>query len=175
MRRVRYQVAASLDGYIAGPGGEIDWIVSDPDIDFEALYRQFDMVVMGRKTYEEFLKAGNQGLPGMQVVVCSRTINQDDHPEITVVRDHVEESIRSYREKPGKDIWLFGGGLLFHALAAAGVIDTVEIAIMPVLLGEGIPLLPPPSQRLKLTLTGHKIYKSGIVLLEYDVEKSPGV
>ncbi len=68
------------------------------------------------------------------------------------------------------DIWLFGGGLLFRNLLDAALVDTVEVAIVPVLLGNGIPLLPPPARRATLSLTGHRVYKSGIVSLAYDVK-----
>jgi len=68
MRRVRYQVACSLDGYIAGPGGESDWIVMDPEIDFEALYREFDTLVMERRTFEALAKQGGSW-SGMQTGV----------------------------------------------------------------------------------------------------------
>ena len=72
MRRLRYQVAASLDGYIAGPNGEFDWIVMDPDIDFTALFAQFDTAVMGRKTFLAALREGGDGaMPGLDVVVFS--------------------------------------------------------------------------------------------------------
>ena len=72
--------------------------------------------------------------------------------------------------EPGKDIWLFGGGSLFRSLLAARLVDTVEVAVIPVLLGGGIPLLPPPTQQAKLRLVGNKVYKTGIVSLEYAVE-----
>ena len=74
------------------------------------------------------------------------------------------------RTEPGKDIWLFGGGSLFRSLLDAGLVDTVEVAIMPVMLGEGIALLPSPARQTKLKLTGHKVYKTGIVSLEYAVQ-----
>ena len=70
----------------------------------------------------------------------------------------------------GKDVWLFGGGSLFRSFLDAGLVDTVEVAIMPVLLGGGIPLLPPPAEQTKLKLTGHKVYKTGIVSLEYTIQ-----
>ena len=167
MRRIRYQVAASLDGYIAGPKGEADWIIMDPDIDFGALFAQFDTFLIGRRTFEGMARAGRGGMPGTKVFVFSRTLQQRDYPDVTIVAEKPEEVVASLRAQPGKDIWLFGGGLLFRSLLAAGLVDTVEVAVIPVLLGGGIPLLPPPAKLTPLKLTGHKVYKTGIVLLEY--------
>lgn len=93
---------------------------------------------------------------------------------ISVVNTDPAESVRSLKAKPGKDIWLFGGGELFRTLLEAGLVDTVEPAVVPVLLGAGIPMLPSPTSRTKLSLSGHRLYpKSGIVLLEYAVDRSP--
>src|SRR5436309_1159328 len=172
MRRVRYQVATSLDGYIAGPKGEADWIIMDPDIDFAALFAQFDAALIGRRTFEGMARGKKKpgALPGMKTFVISRTLRQRDYPQVTIVGDNVEETVAGLRKESGKDIWLFGGGVLFRSLLDAGLVDTVEVAVMPVLLGGGIPLLPAPAKQAKLKLTGHKIYKTGIVLLEYAVK-----
>ena len=173
MRRLRYQVATSLDGYIAGPGGEFDWLVMDPDIDFNALYAQFDTAVMGRKTFQLGVEQGVTGeMPGIDVFVFSRTLQQAACPKVSVVASDPVEHVRALKQRPGpgKDIWLFGGGELFRTLFDAGLVDTVEPAVMPVLLGAGIPMLPPPFTPTRLTLTGHRLYpKSGIMLLEYAV------
>lgn len=170
MRRIRYQVAASLDGYIAGPNGEADWIVADPEIDFAELFAQFDTFLMGRRTFEVMAGAGQGAMPGVKTFVFSRTLRQEDYPGVTVVAEGVEETVTALRAEAGKDIWLFGGGALFRSLLEAGLVDTVEVAIIPVLLGGGIPLLPSPAGQTKLKLTGQKLYsKSGIVLLEYSV------
>src|SRR5262245_35113520 len=115
MRRIRYGVAMSLDGYIAGPKGEADWIIMDPEIDFSALCDQFDTVLIGRRTWE-FMTRGKKkssGYPGMKTFVFSRTLRQRDYPKVTIVADNAEETVTALREAPGKDIWLFGGGLLF--------------------------------------------------------------
>jgi len=161
----------SLDGYIAGPKGEYDWIVNDPDIDFGAMFARFDTFLMGRRTFELTLKAGAPKHPGMTTVVFSRTLRQKDHPDVTIVGDDWKGTITALRERPGKDIWLFGGGSLFGSLVKDGLVDTVEVAIVPVLLGGGIPLLPPPAKRVKLNLIGQKTYqKTGIVSLEYAVK-----
>lgn len=171
MRRIRYQVAASLDGYIAGPNGEADWIIMDPDIDFAALFNQFDTFLMGRGTFDYMVRQqGSAATPGMKTLVFSRTLKQRDHPDVTIVADNAKETLAALREESGKDIWLFGGGSLFRSLLEMEVVDTVEVAIIPVLLGGGIPLLPPNARQTKLKLTGHRVYKTGIVLLEYTID-----
>jgi dihydrofolate reductase len=167
MRRIRYQVACSLDGYIAGPNGEHDWIVMDPDIDFQALFDQFDTLLMGRRTFES---AGGQTSPGMNTLVFSRSLRQEDHPGVTIVSGQVRKELDALRARPGKDIWLYGGGELFRSLLEIDCVDTVEPAIVPVLLGGGRPFLPTPAVRRRLSLTGQQRYeRSGIVVLKYDV------
>lgn len=169
MRRVRYSVAASLDGYIAGPNGEADWIVMDPTIDFGAIFKQFDTFLIGRRTFEPMARAKHGSTPGMKTFVFSRTLRQEDHPKVTVVADNAAETVSALKQGAGKDIWLFGGGSLFRSLLAEGLVDTVEVAVMPVLLGGGIPLIAPTDLQTKLRLTSHKIYPSGIVGLDYAV------
>ena len=167
MRRIRYQVACSLDGYIAGPNDEYDWIVADPDIDFDALYAEFDTFLMGRRTFEV---AGGSVPSGHSVIVYSRTLRQEDHPGVAIQRAPDKAMLDALRAQPGKDIWLFGGGELFRTLLELDCVDTVEPAIVPVLVGGGRPLLPSPAVRRRLSLTGKRVYeKSGIVLLQYDV------
>lgn len=173
MRRLRYGVAMSLDGYIAGPNGEADWILADPEIDFEAIFSQYDTLLMGRGTYgtgEGF--GGEHSFGHIKTVVVSRTLKPEDHRHLTIISDDVKRRVLEMKAQPGKDIWLFGGGQLFRSLLEEGVVDTVEVAIIPVLLGGGLPLLPGPADRVSLTLTSHRVYtKTGTVSLAYDVRR----
>jgi dihydrofolate reductase len=160
----------SLDGYIAGPQGEFDWIIGDPEIDFGAVFAQFDTLLVGRATFELMVKHGRAVTPGMRTIVFSRTLRQSDFPDVTIVAGKEKETVAALRAQPGKDVWLFGGGALFRSFLDMELVDTVEVAVMPVLLGGGIPLLPAPAKRAKLKLMGHKVYGSGIVSLEYSKE-----
>ena len=168
MRRVRYQVACSLDGFIAGPRDEFDWIVPESTFDFDALYAQFDILLMGRRTYD-VVRDIPDVFRGKRVIVASRSLGPDSLPGVEVVGDGLLDRIQELRAEPGADIWLFGGGALFAHLLERNAVDTVEPAIIPILLGDGIPLLPSPSVRRSLTLQRTQVYPSGIVLLEYAV------
>jgi dihydrofolate reductase len=171
-KRLRYQVAVSLDGFIAGPDGEYDWIVSDPTIDFSALFKEFDTAVMGRKTYEVMTaQGGNGAMPGLDVVVFSRTLPPSRSKGVRIVAEDPRTVVRELKSKSGRDIWLFGGGELFRYLLDDGLVDTVEVAVMPVLIGAGIPLLP-AGRHTKLVLSDLKRLSSGIVVLAYSVKGS---
>lgn len=171
MRKVVYGGAMSLDGFIAGPNGEYDWIVMDPDIDFAALMRRFDTFLIGRKTFDAMRRMGGAAppAPGIRNYVCSRTLRPEDCAEATLCADAAPLAAE-LRAQKGKDIALFGGGELFRSLLAAGQVDEVSVSVIPVLLGAGIPFLPPPADRATLRLRQHRIYeKSGTVGLEYEI------
>ena len=110
MRRVRYAVAMSLDGYIAGPQGEADWIEMDPSVDvaafFKEFYAQFDVAIMGRRTYEVVGGA----IEGMATYVFSRTLPPGPRNGVTVLGEDGTTRLAEMRAESGKDIWLFGGG-----------------------------------------------------------------
>jgi dihydrofolate reductase len=168
--QLRYAVASSLDGYIAGPRGEFDWIPIDPDIDFPAMYAAVSGLVMGRVSYEVFLATGGAPGPTLPTVVCSRTLAEGVRDGVTFVHDAATHIRRIKAADADKPLWLWGGGTLFRELAQAGLVDGVDVAILPVLLGGGIPLLPSPGPRLGLQLRTQRLYpKTGTVFLEYDV------
>ncbi len=163
-------MASSLDGFIAGPNGEFDWITTDPEIDFAAMYASFGGLVMGRRSYDVFLSTGGQVGPVLPTYVYSRTLPDGARNGVTFVRDAVAH-VRSLKETPGdKPFWLWGGGELFRELAVAGLVDGVDVAIIPILLGGGLPLLATPGPTLRLGLRAHRVYSAtGIIMLEYDI------
>ena len=173
MRRIRYSCAMSLDGYIAGTNDEFDWIVIDPDIDFKELFEQFDTFLLGRLTFDVTAGQDSPIPPGSRTFVFSRTLRQSDYKNVTVIGENWKETVKSLREESGKDIWLFGGGALFSSLCEEGLVDTLEVAIVPVLLGGGVPLVAGLSRRIELTLTEQRTYeKTGTVSLVYEVKRS---
>lgn len=171
MRRVRYSVAATLDGFIADPDGGYAWIVMDESIDFAALFAEFDTFVMGRKTWDVTAQTDfAQMFGGKEVIVFSKTLATPRRDGVQIVNTSPVETVRELKQKPGKDIWLFGGGSMFRSLADAGLVDTVEVAIMPVLLSKGVPLISPgaPIAGMKLDKC-ERLPKSGIVMLSYTI------
>jgi dihydrofolate reductase len=130
MRKIRYGVAASLDGYIAGPNGESDWITVDPEVDFAAIWAQFDTGLMGRRTYEAAVqRLGEAAFSGITTIVFSRTLKPDEHPTVKVFSEVNPEWVRSLKNQEGKDIWLFGGSALFRSFLELGHVDSFDTFI----------------------------------------------
>jgi dihydrofolate reductase len=170
MRRLRYSVAQSLDGYIADNEGGYDWIPADDAIDFASYLEKIDTLLMGRGTWEIMqTPEGRSILDGMTTYVVSTTLDASTYPEVTLISSDVEATVAALKAEEGKDIWLFGGGVLFKSLLDAGLVDRVEVAVIPTLLGSGIPLLPGSAAPTKMELHSEETFASGIVLLKYDV------
>jgi dihydrofolate reductase len=176
MRPVRYNVASSLDGFIADPDGGFDWIPQDPAVDFAAIFARVDTVLLGRRSYELVQRMGDMPWKsGTRVYVFSRTLRQADHPDVTVVADDAASVVGGLRQESGDgDIWLYGGGELFESLLEAGQVDRVEVTVVPVVLGEGVPLVAAGASRTALKLIDTHRYPSGMVTLSYSVHR-PGV
>lgn len=165
-RKCKLFIACSLDGYIAGPNEEIDWLFHDADYGFMAFMASIDTVVMGRKTYDLSLSFSKPPYPGKECWVFSRR-NKGKDKYATFVRGGVRAFMRKLRARPGKDIWLAGGGEIVKAFLAAGEIDWMGIAVHPIVLGAGIPLFPAGSARTDFKLIGVQSHPSGLVQLEY--------
>lgn len=179
MRRFRYSVATSLDGYIGPHDGSTSWIAEDPSIDFAALYAEFDTFIMGRKSYEQLKLMGDENplklYHAQTVLVVSKTLKQEDNPDVTILGDDFLAEIKRQKELEGKDIWLFGGGELLGACLDAGLVDTVETAIIPALLRGGIKMVSetpggasPLATNLELQSV-RKLEASGILLCVYRI------
>ena len=170
MREVLYRVASSLDGYIAGPRGEVDWIVQDPAVDFAKVYGGVDTVLLGRRTYELTRQPGAPAWPpDWQVYVFSRTLRPEQHPGVTVVGAEAVARVATLRAAAGRQIWLFGGGSLFRSLLEAKQVDLVEVLVVPVLLGGGVPLLQSGAPLTPLALEQVERYPSGLLSLRYRI------
>jgi len=175
MRELVYSVATSLDGFIAGPNGEYDWIVHDPTIDFGEIFGGFDTLVMGRRSYELMLREGRSPNEfGMKVFVASSTLDPAQYPEVTMIAADLAETVADLKKKSGKAIWLFGGGTTFRSLLDAGLVDRLEISVIPVLLGGGVPLVP-AGRRWPLRFKDSRTFPSGIISLTYGVASGPQI
>lgn len=179
MRRLRYNVAMSLDGYIGPIDGSTAWITSDPSIDFDALYDQFDTFIMGRKTYEELKRMRDEKPLGhysaSKILVVSGTLVPDENPNVTIICDDFLSETKRRKDGNGKDIWLFGGGELLGALLDAKLVDTIEVAIIPKLLRGGVKMASELGEAGSLlgqtleTVSVNKLEASGIVMCVYKV------
>jgi dihydrofolate reductase len=173
MRRLILYVACSLDGFIAGPRDEIDWLDMDPDYDdYDAFTARIDTIIMGRRTYDVALGFGEWPYPDTRCIVMTRTpdvfaatIPANAHVEFT--SDAPTALIDRLRAESGKDIWLMGGGDLIRGFLAADLIDEFIINYQPIILGGGLPLFPPGNARHALTLQSVDSYPMGMIEARY--------
>ena len=178
MRKVVYSLTNSLDNFIARTDGAYDWILMGEEImsEFPKIYASFDTVLIGRKTYDQTLpqspETGQEtaGFMEMKTYVFSRTMKESPNVGVEIISDNAGEFVRSLKNESGKDIWLMGGGILAASLLRERLVDEIEVAIQPILLGSGIPLFPDIGLQVDLQLLECKTYKNGIVGLKYLVK-----
>jgi dihydrofolate reductase len=166
MRNVVLYIATSLDGYIAGPAGEIDWLFTDQDYGYTEFFAGVDTVIMGRKTYEVSLGFGDYPYPGTRGIVFSRTRRGSD-ANVTFAAGDIATTLSELKRAPGKNIWLVGGGEIVAECVAHDLIDEFLLFVHPIILGRGIPLFAPGLPRRTLQLVNCASFDSGLVQLSY--------
>lgn len=174
MRRVKYYLAASLDGFIAHKDGSYGGFLVEGEhvADFIESYNQFDTVLMGRATYEEGLKAGvTDPYPMLKSYVFSRSMKASPDARVKLVSENAGGVVRKLKSETGKDIWLCGGGNFAATLFAENLIDEILLKLNPLLLGSGIPLFAGGIRQTALELISSKTYDSGVVVLQYRVRQ----
>jgi dihydrofolate reductase len=170
-RRLQIFIATSLDGYIAGPHGDLSWLFHDADYGYTPFYERIDTVLMGRRTYETALSLAEWPYAGRKAIVFTRS---GEHvvasPDTIATSRPPAEIVGELRQREGKSLWLVGGGEIVRGCLDAGLVDDVVVSIHPVMLGQGTPLFPPGTRRADLVLTAERRYPSGLVQLAYRVE-----
>jgi dihydrofolate reductase len=187
MRTITYGGAVSLDGFLAGLEGSIDWLHFSKDVQqvMTDYWKDVDTTLWGRKTYDVSValkpssarksakvKSPKRKGPVMHNYVFSRTLKALDDPNVELVTSDAVEFVRTLKQRPGKEICLMGGGELAQSLLAAGLVDEIGLNIHPILLGSGIPTFRDPGHRLKLTLTECRQLEGGCILASYKVVAS---
>lgn len=181
MRTVTYGGAVSLDGFLAGVDGALDWLHFSRDVEQVMLeyWKDVDTILMGRKTYEvaavrESGKAKRRAKaePTRRTYVFSRTLKSIQTPGIDLVSGDAAEFVGKLKKVPGKGICLMGGGELAQSLLQAGLVDEIGLNIHPILLGSGIPIFRDPGHRVKLELLKCRQLDGGCFLASYRVAQA---
>jgi dihydrofolate reductase len=178
MRKIIYYGATSADGYIARPDGGVEWLERPRpkgNYGMAAFYKSVDAVLMGRNTYDVARRFGHESYPGKQNYVFSHKRRRTAAPHVEFVREPVEDFARRLRSSKGKNIWLVGGAQLAASFLDAGHLDELIVHVIPVLIGEGIPLLQPRHRSLPLELLNTRAYPDGVVRLHYSVLQKTSV
>lgn len=178
-RRIIVYIATSVDGFIARPDGDVEWLNRRPptvDYGMREFYPTIDTILWGRKTYDWLLtyykkRGKTKGLFDAKLAnyVFSRKPPKRAAAGVAFVSEPVKAFARRLRATPGKQIWMMGGGELIASFLDAGEIDEFDIHVIPVLIGEGIPLVAPRHRDVELRLRAVKKYPDGVVRLRYEV------
>jgi dihydrofolate reductase len=175
-RKVIVHIAASADGYIARPDDDIEWLTSRPApkgfYGMEAFEKTIDTKILGRKTYDMSLKLGAKFGEKNRDIIFSRKSPLDHAPGVEFVNEPIGPFISRLREQPGKDIWMMGGGDLIASFLDAQAIDEFVISVVPVFIGDGIPLIARRHRETPLDLVSTERFEDGLVQLHYRVAKS---
>lgn len=167
-RKIILNLCTSLDSLIEGENGEIDWCFTDQDYSMTEFLERIDTIFLGRKSYEQLIREMPNAFSDKKKIVFSKTLKASS--DLRVIRDNIENEVNEITEKPGKDIWLFGGADLTTTFINLNLVSDLMISIHPLILGKGKPLFIDIQNRKKLTLTDTKTFSTGLVQLFYKVE-----
>lgn len=176
-RKIILDLAVTLDGYIEGKNGEVDWCIMEPDMDFSKFLNQIDTILYGRKSYDmwgefspettdEAEKEMWELVHSKEKIVFSKTLNKTDS-KVNYLNNTIKEEMLKLKDQPGKDIWLYGGSSIITTFINLGLVDEFRLSVHPVILGEGKPLFIDIKQRVNLQLVNSRTFKSGVVQLIY--------
>ena len=172
MKKIILYIASSIDGRIAEPDGGIEWLSEFPiteeiNYGYKEFMASIDTIIMGGRSWRELSNMDAMGAYADKTVYVVSRNNWGDDENVNFITENVIEQITNLRNESGKDIWLFGGGELVSMLLAADLIDEMQIAYIPIILGEGIPLFPKQPKESKWKLIKSRNYNSGIMMVEY--------
>ncbi|KGR79955.1 dihydrofolate reductase family protein [Ureibacillus manganicus] len=176
-RKVILDLAVTLDGFIEGKNGEVDWCIMEPDMDFTKFLNQIDTILYGRKSYDlwgEFLPQTSDEaekemwdlVHSKEKIVFSKT-QKEIGSKVKYINNDIKEEVTKLKKQPGKDIWLYGGSSLITTFINLGLVDEFRLSVHPVILGEGKPLFTNIQQRVYLQLVNTRSFSSGVVQLIY--------
>ena len=175
-RKIIVHIATSADGYIARPDGDIDWLISRPAPEgfygLDAFRKTIDTIVYGRKAYQAGVRLREKYDGKDRTVVFSRQPKPAEAPpQVDFTCEPVDAWARRVRKQPGKDIWMMGGGELIADFLDAQAIDEFVISVVPVFIGDGIPLIARRHRQTPLELRSVEKFDDGLVQLHYLVQR----
>jgi len=182
-RKIILDLAVTLDGYIEGENGEVDWCIMDSEQGFTDFLNQIDTILYGRKSYDlwgQFTPENEhadsekefwQLIHSKEKYVFSRTQKGTDHKAL-FINDRILEEVNKLKNKPGKDIWLYGGASLITTFIHLDLVDEFRLSVHPVVLGEGKPLFVDIKKRLNLKMVNARTFSSGVVQLIYHFDRN---
>ena len=163
-------IAASLDGYIAGPDDDLSWMFTDADYGFSSFYIDVETLVMGRGTYEVIRTFGDWPYPEKRTIVVSRSTELEiDTPQTALYCDDLPSLVARLDSEGCNRVWLVGGGELVRSFLEQGLLDELTVSMHPILLGTGVPLFPGGFRRTMLLLKDTTVFEGGLVQLNYHV------
>ncbi len=171
-RKIILNLCTSLDSYIEGSKGEIDWCFTDQDYGMTKFLGSIDSILFGRKSYEQLMELAPDMFADKKKIVFSKTLAAQNTENLQVISGNIGQAVEEITNESGKDIWLFGGASLCTQLFNLNLVDELMIAVHPLILGKGKPLFNDIEQRKQLKLIDSITYSTGMVQLIYEVLKS---